>query len=113
MEMGSRMQRAQVVEADTTHSWGTALAALFLVACLIVAAAVGLVEWRLNHKDESRAALSRAGYTEVQIGRYGWFRCEAWQEPYATRFTAVEAKDNSVSGTVCTDLSSRSTVRLD
>lgn len=107
------MERRGSLAGEEIPSIGTALVALLIVACLIATAAAGVIEWRLNNRDESRAVLSRAGYTEVQVGRYGWFRCTAWKEPFATRFTAVDATGNDVRGTVCSDWSANSRVKLD
>jgi hypothetical protein len=113
MEAGNRMERQGSQVTDEIPSVGTALAALVIVACLIVAAAAGMIEWRLNHKDESTEVLSRTGYSEVVIGRYGWFRCNGMAEPFATRFSAIDQKGVNVRGTVCTDWHSNSTVKLD
>lgn len=63
---------------------------------------------------DSKAAdtLRKNGFDPVEVGGYGWFDC-ADAGIFSTRFEAVNAQGQEVSGSVCDGPLAASSIRLD
>lgn len=81
---------------------------------VVVSCAVALIaEWRLNKAWLASDVLRGDGFTEIDLGRYGWVECNWLTEPFATRFRAKNEAGKMVSGTVCSGWLLGSNVALD
>ncbi|HCZ48001.1 MAG TPA: hypothetical protein DCZ11_03230 [Gammaproteobacteria bacterium] len=62
--------------------------------------------------EDARQALEGAGFTQIELGGYGWFACDE-KDTFSTKFTATGPTGKRVSGVVCSGLLKGNTIRMD
>lgn len=62
--------------------------------------------------DQNVRLLESMGMSQVKLGGYGWFACSQ-DDTYSTKFEAVGANGQPVSGTLCGGFLKGTTVRFD
>ena len=60
--------------------------------------------------DRTKETLTKAGYTDIEIGGYDLFSCGE-DDDFATNFIANNPTGQRVSGTVCCGILKRCTIR--
>lgn len=82
-----------------------------MIALVAVAATLALAGCTDTSPKNVRL-LESMGMTNVELGGYGWFACGE-NDVSATRFTAVGASGEPISGTLCSGWFKGTTVRFD
>lgn len=78
---------------------------------LLVCAAIALAG--CTDEDGATKALHSAGLKPVSVGGYAWFACDSKSDDFATKFTAVNAQGETVTGAVCSGWLKGKTIRYD
>lgn len=76
------------------------------ITILIMMAATGCTD-----ADGARAALTKAGFTNIEAGGYDWFACSD-NDVFSTKFTATNPQGVRVEGVVCRGWFKDSTIRF-
>lgn len=62
-------------------------------------------------KPSAERTLTRAGYTDIDVGGYGFFACGE-DDTFSTNFTAKNPQGQQVEGTVCGGWLKKDTIRF-
>lgn len=62
--------------------------------------------------DGARRVLQSSGFSDIEIGGYGWFSCGN-DDHFATTFRATGPSGAPVTGAVCRGVFKNSTIRID
>ncbi len=60
----------------------------------------------------ARRVLEASGFTEIEIGGFGWFTCGNGDN-FSTTFSAIGPSGKPVTGAVCRGVLKNSTIRID
>jgi hypothetical protein len=75
-----------------------------LIAALLVAGCTA--------PDSAKEVLEKQGYTNLEVGGYGWFACSE-DDWFATQFKGTSPTGDTVEGTVCKGVFKGSTIRFE
>jgi hypothetical protein len=64
-----------------------------------------------GNQEDARKALSSMGFTQIKVGEYAFWGCDK-NDSFKSKFTAVNAQGQAVSGVLCGGIMKRITVRF-
>lgn len=78
---------------------------------VFVVVAAALLLSACTDKKGATEALESSGLKPVDVGGYAWLSCDTDSDVFATKFTAVNATGQTVSGAVCSGWFKGKTIR--